>query len=106
MSLSRPGATSMLNLHHLRIFRTLAEEGSFTRAAEVLFISQPAVSREVRSLEQALGIALVDRVGRGMVLTEAGKLLAELSAQLFGLERDIEETMDELRGARRGRLSV
>ena len=65
-----------INLHLLRIFFTVAEQKSFSRAAELLFISQPAVSRAVRELEHQLGLPLIERgaggarSGKGMRLTE------------------------------------
>jgi DNA-binding transcriptional LysR family regulator len=60
----------------LRAFAAVAREASFSRAAETLFISQPAVSKHVASLEAELGVALVVRGRRGTVLTPAGRLVA------------------------------
>lgn len=96
----------MLNLHHLRIFHAVAQRGSFTRAAEALLISQPAVSRQVRDLERELGICLIDQIGRRIYLTEPGRLLYEHSTRLFGIETDIEAAMRELRVLDQGRLSL
>jgi DNA-binding transcriptional LysR family regulator len=94
----------MLNLHHLHIFQVVAQRRSFTRAAETLYISQPAVSRQVRELEQALGVALVDRVGHRLFLTDAGTALFAASTRLFGVATDIERDMAERRALTRGRL--
>ncbi len=63
-----------LNLNHLRYFRAVAREGNLTRAAERLNLSQSALSVQVRALEDRLGHALFDRRGRGLELTEAGRL--------------------------------
>src|SRR5947209_15356254 len=94
----------MLNLHHLHIFQVVAQRRSFTRAAEALYISQPAVSRQVRELEQALGVTLVDRVGHRLFLTDAGTALLAASTRLFGITTDIEREIAERRELTRGRL--
>lgn len=65
---------SRLNLNHLRYFRAVAREGNLTRAAERLNLSQSALSVQVRALEARLGHALFDRRGRGLELTEAGRV--------------------------------
>ena len=64
-----------IDLRQLNTFLTIAERGSFSRASEVLFIAQPALSRQIRLLEEALGLQVFIRYGRGVVLTTAGKLL-------------------------------
>jgi len=65
-----------LNLKHLRALLAIAETGSVTRAAEMLHIVQPAVSRQLRLLEEEMGTALFERGHHGMGLTNAGKVLA------------------------------
>src|SRR4030065_651546 len=64
-------AMEWLTYHHLRYFWAAAREGSVTRASEKLHISQPAVSTQIRGLEQALGEKLFTRSGRSVALTEA-----------------------------------
>ena len=64
----------MLNLHHLRLFRAVALDGTLTGAARRLNLSQSALSSQVRVLEAALGHDLFERRGRGLVLTEAGRI--------------------------------
>jgi len=60
-------------VHQLIVFRTVAQHLSYTRAAETLYLSQPAVAQQVKSLEQMLGLRLFARSGRGIVLTPAGQ---------------------------------
>jgi len=67
------------NLHQLHIFRTVADQHSFSRAAEVLFLSQPGVSLQVKALEKAVGIRIFDRNGRALRLTEAPAAAASRS---------------------------
>lgn len=67
----------MIDLHQLRIFAAVAREGSLTRASETVFLSPPAVSGQLKALEEALGLSLFERESRGMRLTPAGEILLE-----------------------------
>src|SRR5215469_15274900 len=80
--------------------------GSMTLGAERLDISQPAVSKQVRELESALGVHLFDRVGRQVRLSQAGAVLADYARRLFALAREAEEAMAEVRAVGRGRLVI
>src|ERR1700730_12777338 len=71
-----------LNLHQLNVLCTASRLGSFTRAAEALYIGQPAVSQQVAALERALGVALAYRAGRGIRLTEAGSLVVDYGERI------------------------
>ncbi|GAN77813.1 LysR family transcriptional regulator [Acidisphaera rubrifaciens] len=95
-----------INLHLLRLFAAVVAARSFSRAAEALHVSQPAVSKGVRELEGQLGLRLLERGPGGVALTEAGAVLAARAATLFAAERDAEDDLAALRGIRRGRLSV
>ncbi|CAN5239488.1 LysR substrate-binding domain-containing protein [soil metagenome] len=77
----------MIDLKQLKAFATLAEFGSFSRSAGVLGVAQPVLSRQIKALEQELGVELFYRNGRGTVLTEAGKVL-----NLYA--KDLVETVD------------
>jgi LysR family nitrogen assimilation transcriptional regulator len=83
----------------LRYFQTVAEFGSYSRAAEFLRISQPAISRQIGKLEEELGQALFRRHGHGVSLTEAGRVLLERSQAAL---RQLEQTKAEIRGGRAG----
>lgn len=63
-----------LNLHHLRLFRAVASDGTLTGAARALNLSQSALSIQIKALEASLGQDLFERRGRGLVLTEAGRI--------------------------------
>lgn len=98
-----------VNLHLLRIFLAVVERRSFSRAAEALFISQPAVSKAVRELERQLDLALLERdAGRGRAVrpTEAGAALAEHARGIFALERAAVEDIQARVELKRGRLTV
>jgi len=95
-----------LNLHLLRIFVAVLDQGSFTRAAEALVMSQSAVSRAVQELERQLNTVLLERRPRGVVPTEAGIVLGEHARRIFAHERLAIEALNELRGLQRGRLAI
>jgi DNA-binding transcriptional LysR family regulator len=95
-----------MNLNQLRVFRAILDEGSITRAARTLRISQPAVSKQLAELEASLGAPLVDRLPRGIRLTAAGELLSDFVRRIFQEERAAELALAEFLGLRHGRLSV
>ena len=72
-----------LNLHHLRLFRATAREGTLTAAARALNISQSAISTQIKALEADLGHDLFERRGRNLVLTEAGRIALDYAEQIF-----------------------
>ncbi|WP_281017820.1 MULTISPECIES: LysR family transcriptional regulator [unclassified Minwuia] len=72
-----------LNLHHLRLFRAVARDGTLTGAARILNISQSAVSTQIKALETALGHDLFERRGRNLVLTEAGRIALDYAEEIF-----------------------
>jgi len=95
-----------LNLHHLRLFAAVVEHGGFSKAARALNLSQPAISKSLNELEKQVHVTLLDRGGRSLVLTEAGRTLYARAGELFGVERVAERELRELRGLKRGALRV
>jgi LysR family transcriptional regulator, transcriptional activator of the cysJI operon len=98
-----------LNLHLLRIFMTVVAEQSFTRAAAVLHISQPAVSKAVRELQLQLQLPLMEQGGRGakgVSLTESGKALYDHARGIFALERAALEDVRARVGLQRGQVAI
>lgn len=89
-----------LNYHHLLYFWTVVREGSVSKAAARLRLSQPTVSAQVRTLEAALGERLFERKGRTLVLTDVGRVVHRYADDIFGLGRELLET---LRGRPEGR---
>lgn len=80
-----------MNLHTLRIFTNVAKLGSITEAANLLHISQPAVTAQIRKLERELGVKLITGKGRGIQLTSEGEFLYEQGLRLFHLEQQIDD---------------
>ncbi|MEO0939896.1 MAG: LysR family transcriptional regulator [Pseudomonadota bacterium] len=78
-----------LNYNHLRYFHAVAREGHLGRAAERLNLSQSALSMQIKALEERLGTPLFDRVGRGLELTEAGRIAQDHAARIFGTGEEL-----------------
>jgi LysR family transcriptional activator of nhaA len=92
---------SQLNLHHLRLFRAIASDGTLTGAARGLNLSQSALSTQLRTLEASLGQALFERRGRGLILTEAGRIALDHAEAIFRTVDDLAATLRETGRARR-----
>jgi DNA-binding transcriptional LysR family regulator len=95
-----------MDLRRLEIFAKVAELGSFSRAAEALFLTQPTVSEHIRSLEEEVGVQLLDRLGRGTAPTRAGQLLLGYANRMLGLGREARQAMDRFQGRVLGELVV
>jgi DNA-binding transcriptional LysR family regulator len=95
-----------LNLHLLRLFATVAKAGSFSKAADILLLSQPSISKGVRDFELQLGCRLLDRTPRGVTPTREGLALLRHADTLFAAERDAEEELRALRNLDSGSLRI
>ncbi|HOB76205.1 MAG TPA: LysR family transcriptional regulator [Phycisphaerae bacterium] len=95
-----------LNYHHLYYFWVVAREGSVSRAAKELLVSQPTVSSLVKSLENALGQRLFERAGRRLVLTEAGRVAFNYANEIFSLGRELIKALEEAPKDRPLKLTV
>jgi len=83
-----------LNYKHLRYFRAVAHEGNLTRAAQAFNVSQSALSIQIQALEAALGLALFERRGRQMILTEAGRLALDYADTIFAAGDELVDTLE------------
>jgi DNA-binding transcriptional LysR family regulator len=95
-----------VTLRQLDVFEAVARLLSYTRAAEELHLSQPAVSMQIRQLEDTVGLALFEKLGKRIQLTEAGHELFHYSQAINCQLREAEEVMQSLKGLSRGRLKV
>ncbi len=95
-----------LNYHHLLYFWTIAREGSVTRAGEVLHLSQPTLSAQMRTLERSLGERLFVKVGRGLQLTDTGQLVYRYAQEIFGLGQEMLETLQGRPAGKQLRFTV
>jgi len=90
----------------IRVFLTVVDKKSFSKAAKALFLTQPAVSFQIQMLEEYYGTRLFDRVSRNITLTEAGHLLLKYANQMSKLQSELEREMQELTGTAKGRLLI
>ncbi|PSN17212.1 LysR family transcriptional regulator [filamentous cyanobacterium CCP5] len=93
-------------LHQLKVFEATARHGSFTRAAEELYLTQPTVSIQVKQLTKAVGLPLFEQIGKRLYLTQAGQRLLDTCQQIFeGLDQ-FEMSVADLKGMKQGQLRL
>src|SRR5216683_654511 len=95
-----------MDINQLEVFLAVAQEKSFSRAAEVLHRTQPAVSQAIRRLEAELGESLFDRSSKDGTLTAAGRVLLDFAQQMMNLRHHAHAAIRELRDLHRGKLSL
>ncbi len=95
-----------MDLHSLQVFHAVATEKSFSRAAEKLLRTQPAVSLALQRLEQELGEKLIDRSGKDLILTDAGRTVLDYARRFQSLQLEMENSIAELRDNSAGKLTI
>jgi len=95
-----------VTFHQLRLLEAVARNSSFTRASEELHLTQPAVSTQIRQLEEEVGMPLFEQLGKKIFLTEAGKEVYAFSRAIASQFRDIRSVLDDMKGVKRGTLSL
>src|SRR5262245_2589872 len=95
-----------MELRHLRYFVAVAEELHFRRAAERLHVAQPAVSEQIRKLEDELGVSLLERTPQSVCLTDAGAAMLEEAKRVLHLAESARHTARSVRGRAATRLRV
>jgi DNA-binding transcriptional LysR family regulator len=95
-----------MEIHQLRYFVAVAEEGSFSRAAAKVRVAQPSLSQQIRKLEAEVGQPLFDRLPRSVILTEAGRCLIDYAQQILASIGDARRCVDELKGEVAGKVAV
>jgi DNA-binding transcriptional LysR family regulator len=98
--------TLPFTLQQLRIIKAVASEKSFTKAAEILFISQPSLSKQIKLLENRLGILLINRKNNKISLTEAGYLFLQYAERVLALCEESCRALNDLKNGERGNLTV
>ena len=91
-------------LRQLQIFEATVRLGSFTKAADELFLTQPTVSMQIKKLADSLGMPLFEHVGRSVKPTQAGYELYHACRKIFDVLANLEMTVSDLQGMRRGRI--
>jgi DNA-binding transcriptional LysR family regulator len=95
-----------ITFRQLKIFEAVARHLSYTRASEELHLTQPAVSMQIKQLEQSVGLPLFEQLGKKVFLTEAGQEFSRYSTAISTQMAELEQVVDELKGLQRGRLTI
>jgi len=95
-----------ITLRQLQVFEAAARLGGYTRAAETLHLSQPAVSMQIRQLEEQAGMPLFDQIGKKVHLTDAGRTLYNHAQSILAQVHEAQLELEEMRGVRRGQLNI
>jgi len=93
-------------LHQLKVFEALARSGSFTRAAEELFLTQPTVSQQIKQLTKAVGLPLFEQIGKRLYLTDAGQEVLAVCRDISERLSQLEMTLADLKGLKQGNLRL
>lgn len=101
-----PDLDQLVTIHQLRLLTAVIEQGGFSRAAEALGLSQPAISHQLKALSTAVGIPVVEVIGRRVQLTQAGQLLYEHAKRILAEFAAAGAALDELRGLQQGSLRL
>jgi DNA-binding transcriptional LysR family regulator len=96
----------MIDLDKLRIFHAVAEAHSFTRAAELVHLTQPGISKHIRQMEEYFGVPLFDRLGRKVTLTQPGEILLDATREIMASVGAAEQRIHELTGMRAGKFQL
>jgi DNA-binding transcriptional LysR family regulator len=94
----------MMNLNQLRIFHAVAQTRNFTRAADVVHLTQPGISKHIKQMEEYVGAPLFDRLGKKVALTHAGEILFEATQSMMTSITEAEQRIEELKGLHGGKL--
>ena len=95
-----------LTLRQLEVFEAVAHHLSYSRASEMLHLTQPAVSIQIKQLEEAVGIPLFEQLGKKIYITEAGEELRRYSRNIVQQLAEAETVFEEMKGMRRGKLAI
>ena len=93
-----------MDFYRLKVFLMVADKKSFSRAAEKLRRTQPAITQAIQKLESDFGEKLIDRAGKDVLLTDAGQVVFEYARRFQNLQLELQNSLSELRGVSSGRL--
>ena len=95
-----------ITFRQLKIFEAVASHLSYTRASEALHLTQPAVSMQIKQLENTVGLPLFEQIGKKVFLTDAGNEFRRYSSAIGSQLEELEQVVDEIKGLKRGRLTI
>ncbi len=104
---SREGdGTQIVDIHVLEVFCRVIESGSFSKAADAVYLTQPTVSGHIKKLEEEVGVRLLDRLGHRATPTKAGELLYRYAKRILAVRQEAQQALDEFKGGLRGELII
>ncbi|MCI0409069.1 MAG: LysR family transcriptional regulator, partial [Acidobacteria bacterium] len=95
-----------MDIHVLELFCKIVESGSFSKAADAAYLTQPTVSGHIKNLEEEVGVRLLDRLGHRATATKAGELLYHHAKRILAVRQEAQQALDEFKGGLRGELNV
>jgi len=95
-----------MNLYHLKTFYYTAKYKSYTKAADKMCITQPAITRQIQELQSSCDLVLFNRIGKKIILTDAGESLYLQAEKIFELEMQVEESIRDFRQQKSGKISI
>src|ERR1700679_526530 len=101
-----PMSIQPVSLRQLKVFEAAAAHRSFSKAAQLLHLTQPGVSMHIKELETNAGLPLLDRVAKRLFVTEAGRELLARTREILRPLKDAEDALDGLKGLKRGRINL
>ena len=96
----------IVDLHVLEVFCRIIESGSFSKAADAVYLTQPTVSGHIKKLEEEVGVRLLDRLGHRATPTKAGELLYRYAKRILAVRQEAQQALDEFKGGLRGELII
>jgi DNA-binding transcriptional LysR family regulator len=95
-----------VDIHVLEVFCKIVESGSFSKAANAVYLTQPTVSGHIKKLEEEVGVRLLDRLGHRATPTKAGELLYRYAKRILAVRQEAQQALDEFKGGLRGELII
>ncbi|MBF8261841.1 MAG: Transcriptional regulator, LysR family [candidate division NC10 bacterium] len=96
----------VVDIHVLEVFCRIVESGSFSKAADAVYLTQPTVSGHIKKLEEEVGVRLLDRLGHRATPTKAGELLYRYARRILAVRQEAQQALDEFKGGLRGDLTI
>lgn len=106
METAKKGPTTVMDIRQMQYLLEVARLKSFTKAADALYITQPTISKTIKSMEEELGVVLFDRIGKTIELTDAGQLIVQQAQQIVASFQNLMAELDDLRNLKKGHIRI
>lgn len=106
MEAVKKGPSTVMDIRQMQYLLEVARLKSFTKAADALYITQPTISKTIKSMEEDLGVVLFDRIGKTIELTDAGQLIVQQAQQIVASFQNLMAELDDLRNLKKGHIRI